>query len=86
MANECYKNSNHEYTYHVIKTNSKGLSGKNYHKLLEVISCIIWLIGKLLKGDWLERSFQTATPTRNEEQNPQNMKWIKNIKITKGII
>jgi hypothetical protein len=46
MAKKCYKNSNCEYTYYVIKKklNSKGFSGKYYHKLLRVISFIILLV------------------------------------------
>jgi len=44
------------------------------------------MIGGLFQIDWLERSFQTATPTKNDEQNPQNMKSTKNITITRGTI
>jgi len=44
------------------------------------------MIGELFQSDWLDRSFQTASHTQNDEKNPQNMKWTKDIKITRGII
>jgi hypothetical protein len=37
--------------------------------------------GELFQSDWLERSFQIATPQKNYEQNPQNMKLTKILKL-----